>query len=100
MLLKTGSIDVIKATASAAAILKEPKIGIILKISSTVASRSNFVWDTDNTYDVPESIGLLMLRHGPDAIYMTIRHQNKTNGHTIKTVSDKYIKLIPSSFWF
>lgn len=52
MLPKTGSIDIIKATA---AILEEPKIGILSKICSPVASQSDFVWDTENTYNVPVS---------------------------------------------
>lgn len=56
MLLKTDSIDIIRSTASAAPIPKEPKIGIIVKFSSTVAAQSNFVWDTENTYNVPELI--------------------------------------------
>ena len=46
MLPKTGSIDIIRSTASAAPILKEPRIEIISKFSSTLTAQSNFVWYT------------------------------------------------------
>lgn len=55
MLLKTDSID-IRSTASAAPIPEEPRIGIILDFSSTVAAQSYFVWDTENKYNVAELI--------------------------------------------